>query len=603
MTKILLALFAFTALAMIGLRLFSQDKLVELSHLNPETVQGSSRLVVVFHPFVGGREAMHGPVSIIKSVYPDADILFPGLFDGVFSNISATHTSAVLDERIQQLVDEKKQSGIPYNEIILVGYSAGALFLRKTFLYGLGESPDHPLHATGNNAKEWPGLVQRIVLLAGQNNGWSTDNLSKPLKIKAWFGEWLNALTGIGKLFVSIKKGSPFVVNLKLEWTRLANSGRKMPVVIQLLGDEDRTSPIESHFELIASPNFIFIPVSGTRHLDMVRLGAISVSADKNAQKFDFLAQKRRELFVEALTESREILEQTYGSNSGYLDGLDPDRKEVTRVVFVVHGIRDYGDWMSEISAGIRNANPEVRVISSTYGYFPLGRFLFLSDREKNVHWFTDKYAEAAALYPNSKEFHFVGHSNGTYLLASALKNYAAIKFDRVFFGGSIVRTDFPWDHYIPHRVGELKNVVAVDDWIVALFPKFFQLVRKQFGFDPDGYFGLGSAGIDGFEVDTGRNSDIFIRGGHSAATLQKAAIVEFVNTGNLPGTLESAVNGKSLLQSVSNLNWIVWIFLLIGLIFTAKVFANFRPFRHSMGRLNSYALYSVFLLGVIYTV
>ena len=93
-------------LSVAGPRFFIQDRLVELTHLDPQIVDDSSMLVVIFHPFSTGREAMSVPAEIIKDVYPDADLLMPGLFDSVFSNISVTHTSAVLDERIQQLVDD-----------------------------------------------------------------------------------------------------------------------------------------------------------------------------------------------------------------------------------------------------------------------------------------------------------------------------------------------------------------------------------------------------------------------------------------------------------------------------------------------------------------
>ena len=59
-----------------------------------------------------------------------------------------------------------------------------------------------------------------------------------------------------------------------------------------------------------------------------------------------------------------------------------------------------------------------------------------------------DKYAEAKALFPNA-EFSYVGHSNGTYLLARALTDYTCCSFKYVVFAGSVVRTDYNWSKYL----------------------------------------------------------------------------------------------------------------------------------------------------------
>jgi len=67
---------------------------------------------------------------------------------------------------------------------------------------------------------------------------------------------------------------------------------------------------------------------------------------------------------------------------------------------------------------------------------------------------------------------------------------------DRIVFAGSVVRRDYDWDYVINERkqVELVRNYVASDDWVVALFPRFFeQWPMRYLGND------LGSAGFNGF--------------------------------------------------------------------------------------------------------
>ena len=95
--------------------------------------------------------------------------------------------------------------------------------------------------------------------------------------------------------------------------------------------------------------------------------------------------------------------------------------------------------------------------------------------------------------------FSYVGHSNGTYLVARALKDYPAARFHRIVFAGSVVRCDYDWlqiSRPIPGETSELPrvdkvlNFTATGDWVVALFPKGLQPIKA---------IDLGSAGHDGF--------------------------------------------------------------------------------------------------------
>lgn len=171
-------------------------------------------------------------------------------------------------------------------------------------------------------------------------------------------------------------------------------------------------------------------------------------------------------------------------------------------MVFVLHGIRDMGAWTSEfmhpLQSGFAALHPgtdeKIYVHRAAYGYFSMGSFLLFGDRQKNVRWFMDQVTELRARFPNLKEIHFIGHSNGTEVLTTALATYRTFKVGRVVFAGSVVRRDFEWSRFVG-RVGQVRNYVGSADWVVALFPKLFELRGFRF-LNPD----LGSAGYNGFE-------------------------------------------------------------------------------------------------------
>jgi hypothetical protein len=201
---------------------------------------------------------------------------------------------------------------------------------------------------------------------------------------------------------------------------------------------------------------------------------------------------------------------------------------EVTDVIFVIHGIRDAGYWTHKIARRVREKGKRLgRVVAtetSSYGYFPMLRFFLPGERRIKTQWLMDQYVEACALYPNAR-FSFVGHSNGTYLLASALRDYRCCRFNRVLFAGSVVRRQYDWDRYIARgQVQEVANYVATADWVVAFFPKALQTLGIQ---------DLGSAGHDGFR-SAAVSQVSFVKGAHSAAIQEDNwdAIADFILSG-----------------------------------------------------------------------
>jgi hypothetical protein len=187
-------------------------------------------------------------------------------------------------------------------------------------------------------------------------------------------------------------------------------------------------------------------------------------------------------------------------------------------VVFVIHGIRDDGYWTRRIAQRVREAAEcagqtadSNRTITATYGYFAMLPFIWPWIRREKVEWLMDEYVGAVARYPCAA-FSYVGHSNGTYLLARALEDYPAVHFRNVLFAGSVVRRDYRWRRLIAEgRIRQVVNMVASADWVVAIFPS---------GLEPLPRFDLGGAGFGGFKeakTETMVREVRYVRGGHGA--------------------------------------------------------------------------------------
>ena len=134
---------------------------------------------------------------------------------------------------------------------------------------------------------------------------------------------------------------------------------------------------------------------------------------------------------------------------------------------------------------------------------------------------------------PNAT-MHYVGHSNGTYLAARALRDYAAARFGRIYFAGSVLRTDYDWPAMVDAgRVERFHNARGATDWVVALLPKSLDYCSD-----------LGGAGFDGFGPPTPASDTTAITqskgyawGGHSGAITEPhwGGIANYIVTGAKP--------------------------------------------------------------------
>ncbi len=491
--------------------------------------QGSQTLVVLVHGW-WGRLWLFSLKDVIKAIQeemPHADLMVPEYPSGLFSNADPVEISIALSTAIETAVKVKAREEA-YERVILIGFSLGTLIVRNAYVYARGQTQDTSNPDLAPKV-EWPSLVNRVILLAGVNRGWSMS--PRPPKVSWVFYVlylllyWITRYLPVGQLIRSYEQGSPFVANLRIQWQNVEQEKVPIPPTIQLLGTEEELVSLKDNADVQFCQNFIFFNVHNTGHL--------------NAANFHepVYGEYRKSVFVHALTESIADLEDTQDllpvskmgsqdpSTSATLGASKTDQeKEVTDVIFVMHGIRDYGQWTHQVKkradAIAKEHGLKIQVITPRYKRFSLLDFLCPMSRQRKVRWFLDEYTEAYARFPKAR-FHFIGHSYGTYLLAEALKQYAACRFDRVVFTGSVVPRRYPWDSMIHtvearKRVEVLRNDLASDDWVVATFPRFFEQVWELTHIN---LADLGAGGVLGFEEAAGNQHEIaYVKGQHSAA-------------------------------------------------------------------------------------
>jgi hypothetical protein len=204
--------------------------------------------------------------------------LFPEYDAGrVLSRIDPAVIADELSATIQERCDLKRSEERPYDRIVLIGHSMGALLIRKSYVFACGQN--HELWASGLRPapRSWAEKVDRIILMAGMNRGWSFSpkpkTMSWPKCLVLRSADFAARMLGIASLMRAMKRGAPFGTNLRVQWLNLARSGHPMPPTIQILGDRDDIVSPEDNIDLQSGYNFIYLQApSGTKHGNVVDL-------------------------------------------------------------------------------------------------------------------------------------------------------------------------------------------------------------------------------------------------------------------------------------------------------------------------------------------
>lgn len=530
------------------------------SHFTPTPT--ADTLVVLLHGSTGTAHSLHDVQAIVKQALPTSDQLCPSMPMQAFSFVDPQAIVQDLLVLLDEAWQEKKKGGVSYRRVLLIGHSAGALLARKLYVCACGEQEAAPFQPVSEaDVREWAPAVERLILLAGMNRGWSiVHNLplrqAISFRVGALLGE-LCLLAGYQPLLFQLRRGAPFITNLRIQWLSMRRKPPQNPHlrVIQLLGSTDDIVSPDDNVDMVTGNNFVYLDMPMSGHANVIEMDERSEAG-----------AKRKERFVAALTADEAWLRENNIEPVDANGGSPAQRNDVQEVVFVIHGIRDYGFWTHKIAQKVKKLGLAHHRIyeteTSSYGYFAMLPFLLFRTRRAKVEWLMDQYTEDLALYPQAK-FSFVGHSNGTYLLAKAMEEYPACRFKHVVFAGSVVRTQYPWKKFLieEKRVERVLNYVATADWVVAFFPKVFQIF---------GWQDLGSAGHDGFaawpnQTDGALYQVKYVKGSHNAALQEKYwdEIAQFIVEGTLTDTPVRDPQGQ-LIKRLSQAAPLLWLLLLL---------------------------------------
>jgi pimeloyl-ACP methyl ester carboxylesterase len=528
--------------------------------------QNPTHLLVCLHAYGVSPRTLDQVKAEARKQFPAAHLFSPQLPFHIFSR---ANFNVIARDVIAAINEWWRRHGNDQVQIILIGHSLGALLARKVYVVACGETTDAPFETEfAGTTAQWSHRVNRVVLLAAMNRGWRiSHHLSITnalvLSVGVFLGRIVELLGRRHLMVMQLKRGAPGLTQLRLQWLAMrqaaAERGRGGALTVQLLGTIDDLVGPDDSVDLVSGEDFIYLEVPRSDHLSLIYVNGNPARLHKPEERA--YAAGRAGFFRAALTESREDLTKRR-TDLGHSPEHDPS---VDHVIFVVHGIRDEGYWTQKIARYVKTegqadaTNPKrnYAMVTSSYGYFPMAPFLIPGSRRKKVEWLMDQYAQAVARYPNARgHFSCIAHSNGTYLVAKALQEYPAVRFERIIFAGSVVRRNFRWERF-EGRVKQIVNYVATGDWVVACFPKLFEHLRVQ---------DLGSAGHDGFGGEEAQLLQVrFVRGGHSAALGEEhwQHLAKFIVHGKLP---EGSGEQSPVWKRIGRVPEAVWIGILIVL-------------------------------------
>jgi alpha-beta hydrolase superfamily lysophospholipase len=427
----------------------------------------------------------------------------------------------VRNQLLPQIVDVTNRTD--YDTIILAAHSFGGLLVRQLVL----DARNLP----------WYGKVERIVLMASPNRGFSPVALThKVLELFAWgvldrpeIPAWLR----LGHLTLCGLKGAPWVSDLRLRWIMAFSSDQPPPLTFQILGGRDGLVSPDDDDDLRKFPNFHpkLLPFIGHGHFSL----ELRRKRSKESNKRNRAALKElRDVIAQALTQP-------------HFERFMPKSlvPPPDHIVMIVHGIRDFAEWHEDLAEAIRRLNtaaggPRYEPHSIGYGYFSAYQFLSNRARHYCVRTLVDRYVQLRIKYPDAT-FHVIAHSNGTFAVGMALQEYRFVSFQHVYFAGSVLTQRFDWQSLFlsgdpkTHRV---LNLCTDGDQPVGVFCWALSIVRFLYGT-------LGTAGISGFEQGTDDLHSMptagkpkiwneWIAGDHNSGVRRNnfSNIAEFIRTG-----------------------------------------------------------------------
>jgi pimeloyl-ACP methyl ester carboxylesterase len=161
----------------------------------------------------------------------------------------------------------------------------------------------------------------------------------------------------------------------------------------------------------------------------------------------------------------------------------------VTEVVLLIHGIRDFAEWQDMVSTVLAEI-PATEISPLKYGRFDAFRFWFpFWTREAPITKLLWRIRAARDRVP-PPQLSVIAHSFGTYAIGKILKENPDIRLHRLVLCGAILPSDFRWDQIRSSVEARIINDCGLKD----IWPVLAQ--STTFGYGPSGRFGFGTPGV-----------------------------------------------------------------------------------------------------------
>ncbi|MEO7993624.1 MAG: alpha/beta fold hydrolase [bacterium] len=240
----------------------------ELSH------HGDSRqLLMVLHGAWASPAQLLFIRNAIDWILPDADLLIPAYPAGVLEHCPPTHMLRDLTRLVQEAVAAKAETGTPYEEIILMGYSlGGALALRLALVL----------------REICPVPVSRVVSMAGINFGWTLFPVpaTMPVWLKAFCRFWFRLLLTLrlARTMRAFEYGRRFGRESHDAWMTLLRDpdpDPRLPWMVYLAGKQDEFTHTLQYRDFIGHPQFRLMLVPHTMHLNILLMDDSEVGRER----------------------------------------------------------------------------------------------------------------------------------------------------------------------------------------------------------------------------------------------------------------------------------------------------------------------------------
>ena len=452
---------------------------------------------------------------------------------GLFSTANTLKKASDLNAAI----DAKWRQEQGFSEVILVGHSFGGFLVRVAYLLASGCYNNEP-------PSPWAASVKRFVLLAALNRGLDQTHIA------VRFYDVITRILGrvvfrrfLGQDFIS---GSEFITDIRLRWIGHMRSleETKRPSVCQILGTKDSMVKRTDSIDLEQFPNAVHISVDGADHrvLPLIQEGP------------------NRDYRFKIIKDS--ILGKEVSTKDNPLQSV-----KFNNIVFILHGIRAANrGWVQDLASKIRTLIPNSQIVTPSYGYLSALEFAIPFLHRRPIREFQHLYSNYYIQNPDAK-FHFIGHSNGTYILGWSLETIPAMHFDHVALAGSVLPRNFPWEKKmkgIAPQVGALRNDCSNHDCPVGLLCSGLNGLWRH---------DIGTGGYDGFNYQDNKVVQYYFhKGGHSAALKDENLknIAEFIAKPESTKRLELVLEDKrfSLLSRMSP--WFFRAIIIVAIYFIA---------------------------------